>query len=301
MSDVETNPLSAPSPPDGNGRAPEPVARDVVASALERNITPRETAVLAFGLGLIGILISVFFTHLAEHRSIEVIAQTIYRSNLAMARALATRGSQSLPRPVSAVLEDLDAKWRETEKPFSNSFMCVMDHEARLLAHTLRPDSVGSLVGDMPITPQALGGPTNLLGLIRSRTNWSGRNMNLGEFEQLVAFAYAPEFEGLVAVHVPAAAVDQEIHAAQRTWSLVLFATGGLVPTALALLFCNVNCHRRALLGSIDTLRSTETLYRQLFENITNGLAVHQIVVDEAGRPTDYVFLQGTSKNPDCG
>ncbi|MEW5895881.1 MAG: MASE3 domain-containing protein [Candidatus Omnitrophota bacterium] len=39
-------------------------------------------------------------------------------------------------------------------------------------------------------------------------------------------------------------------------------------------------------------IRESEEKYRLLFENMLNGFAYHQIIVDENNKPVDYVFLQ---------
>ena len=38
-------------------------------------------------------------------------------------------------------------------------------------------------------------------------------------------------------------------------------------------------------------LRDSEARYRTLFENALSGFALHELVLDDAGEPTDYVFL----------
>lgn len=55
---------------------------------------------------------------------------------------------------------------------------------------------------------------------------------------------------------------------------------------------------RRALLSVIEdqkdieeALRKSEQSYRNLFENITQGFALHRIILDEEGNPVDYEFL----------
>ncbi|RPJ51983.1 MAG: PAS domain S-box protein, partial [Acidobacteria bacterium] len=40
-----------------------------------------------------------------------------------------------------------------------------------------------------------------------------------------------------------------------------------------------------------ETLRQSEQRYRTLFESMTEGFALHEIVTDEQGRPVDYRFL----------
>ncbi len=41
-----------------------------------------------------------------------------------------------------------------------------------------------------------------------------------------------------------------------------------------------------------NVLRDSEKKYRLLFENVMNGFALHEIVLDEKGKPVDYVFLE---------
>ncbi len=59
--------------------------------------------------------------------------------------------------------------------------------------------------------------------------------------------------------------------------------------------FALVLCEERALhLGSDgdQLLRASEQRYRQLFENMAAGFALHEIIVDAQGRPSDYRYLE---------
>ncbi|MGB3480135.1 MAG: PAS domain S-box protein [bacterium] len=44
-----------------------------------------------------------------------------------------------------------------------------------------------------------------------------------------------------------------------------------------------------------ETLRESEQKYRLLFEKMMNGVALHEIVLDQKGMPIDYVFLEVNS------
>ncbi len=44
-----------------------------------------------------------------------------------------------------------------------------------------------------------------------------------------------------------------------------------------------------------QALRDSEKKYRQLFENMLNGFAYHQVIVDEQNVPIDYIFLEVNS------
>ena len=41
-----------------------------------------------------------------------------------------------------------------------------------------------------------------------------------------------------------------------------------------------------------DAVRESERKYRQLFENMTSGFAVHKMIYDEQGKPVDYLYLE---------
>jgi len=41
-----------------------------------------------------------------------------------------------------------------------------------------------------------------------------------------------------------------------------------------------------------DALRESERKYRELFENMTSGFAVHEMIYDEQGKPIDYRYLE---------
>ena len=68
-----------------------------------------------------------------------------------------------------------------------------------------------------------------------------------------------------------------------------------ILATILALIFRNMLLFKRQediIEKQTSELRESESKYRLLFENMLNAFAYHQIVVDDEGRPTDYVFLE---------
>jgi PAS domain S-box-containing protein len=71
---------------------------------------------------------------------------------------------------------------------------------------------------------------------------------------------------------------------------LPLKDTAGLV-----LRWFGTNTDISALKRAEEALRENETKYRSLFDNMINGFALHQIVMDEAGKPVDYIFREVNS------
>ncbi len=65
-----------------------------------------------------------------------------------------------------------------------------------------------------------------------------------------------------------------------------IVVTGMVEPTSL--LFRNLK-------QSEDALQESEARYRSLFENMIDGFAFHKIVVDQQGKPVDYIFLEVNS------
>jgi len=56
--------------------------------------------------------------------------------------------------------------------------------------------------------------------------------------------------------------------------------------------FVNIYAHEVTKRARAErALRDSETKYRGLFESMTEGFALHEIVTDEAGRPSDYRFI----------
>jgi PAS domain-containing protein len=50
-----------------------------------------------------------------------------------------------------------------------------------------------------------------------------------------------------------------------------------------------INLHK--LMQAQASLKESDARYRELVENAINGVAIHEIVLDEKGAPVDYPFL----------
>jgi PAS domain S-box-containing protein len=67
-----------------------------------------------------------------------------------------------------------------------------------------------------------------------------------------------------------------------------LFAAGASAPYAVIISFSDVSKRKQAE----QRLQQSERKYRLLFENLTVGFALHEMVYDEDGRPIDYRYIE---------
>jgi len=107
-----------------------------------------------------------------------------------------------------------------------------------------------------------------------------------GTISELFPAAYAeylPTFARVVATQTPAE-FETYAKALDRYLHIVTFPVGG---SRFASIIEDITARRKAE----QALKIGEERYRALFNNMTEGFALHEVVTDDAGRAVDYVFL----------
>jgi hypothetical protein len=91
-------------------------------------------------LGILTVLSSIGIVYYAYEKSVETIFQTVYQENLNTAKTLreyVELRRQSLPE--SEVIKEVKHLWQNIEKPYPNSYLCIIQHEGKLAVHTSKP------------------------------------------------------------------------------------------------------------------------------------------------------------------
>lgn len=88
----------------------------------------------------------------------------------------------------------------------------------------------------------------------------------------------------------------EEIFSAWRLRSMLILTVIVLLVTTVATAVGwiwqrNSKAYYQSLARAAESLRASNERFQGLFENAINGIAVHEIVLDEQGRPVNYVFL----------
>ena len=87
------------------------------------------------------------------------------------------------------------------------------------------------------------------------------------------------------------AMVDSALHPEIPYFDKEHLVVGGVVGIAMILVLAALETYLSRRGNSEDTLRKSEERYRQLFQNTSSGFALHEIILDDAGTPCDYRFL----------
>ncbi|NND99413.1 MAG: PAS domain-containing protein [Pirellulaceae bacterium] len=124
-------------------------------------------------------------------------------------------------------------RWNELPRSDSSVYMCLIDRDGKLAAHSLQPDKAGSDVSGIRLTDSS-GKSQTIPDLLNAKTDWVGENTNLRGKRQIAAYTYSDELEGLVVIHTPAETYEADIRSAAMPWMFGFgIATLGLVPACV--------------------------------------------------------------------
>ena len=255
----------------------------------------RHLARTAILLGMLSILAGWGVGFYSYFTSRNATLESIYQSNLDLARSLSTYASVlAESAAASEILIELEKAWEKTEDRYPGRYLCLVDADGKLLLNTAGPDKVGMDVGENRIQPRFENDPHTLRELLVSKRDWVGKYWDLAGREQVVAFAHSENLNGLVAVHVPSEVINAQIRAANLPWATGIgVITFVLLPLALGFLYRAYSSSQRQsenmntiLRGEIaerqqveEALRVSGERLRSVVDNMVDGITT----IDDRG------------------
>ncbi len=226
---------------------------------------------IALLLGALVVVLSCGIGYVSFVSSRNIILKNVFDSNIQLARMLGANLDWSgNTYEQTQLLEGLQGIWKNHQKSYKNSYLCVIGHDGKLLLNTLYPKTVGNYVGDISIPVESPGGAKNVTELIQVKQDWVGEIVNHSGHKQLAAYAYNQKFDGLIAIHVISDLLSTEIIEAVLPWSVGLgLISVVLLPLSLGLIY--------------SSFKTSEAKYQDLYENapdmfISMNVATRQII-----------------------
>jgi signal transduction histidine kinase len=191
--------------------------------------------ILTASLLLASILASVGVGALAYRWSAEAITAQVQSANRVLSATLRLLGEQMIEVEAGATPPQvLEAAWAESGAAARGRFLSFIGDAGRVLLHTGEPALLGADVSATLLPATAEHPSTSVRELLAQQASWSGESDTATQPAQVVAYSYSPRLGGLVAVHVPKPALDQELRAGSLPWALGL---GGVTLAGLPLAF----------------------------------------------------------------
>ncbi len=108
-----------------------------------------------------------------------------------------------------------------------------------------------------------------MLELVAAHGDWAGRNRNAKGYEQIAAYAYSTNLDALIAVHLPAAGIDEHIREAALPWALGFAAILVVIlPLSLGLLHHVGSTSQQAAFRALLRQQESDERYRLLVEGV---------------------------------
>lgn len=257
-----------------------------IQDAPRRRISLANVALL---LGVVVVAIASVVGAVAYGSSRSALLDSIFKRNLILAKwvgaeAVAAENTTS----VAAWNEIADELWDRVGVQFEGSYLCIMDSNGLLLAHTRDAEAVGYNVGNYRIDLSRTGQPVTFLQLAASQEEWVGYFTARDGQKQVLAVSHIPGHDMLALVHTPASEIDAEIRASILPWAVGLaFTIYLLLPISLAMLYWAYSVSMNELGRGKSRLRRTlefeRKLRNELDHRVRNNLS-SLIALMDAGR-----------------
>ncbi len=244
-------------------------------------------------LGLLAFLCILVIGFFTIFYTVDTSRKTYRRLYLAKATILANTAALHEDMSDKELLKRLEELWTKIPNRPPDEYLCVVAEDYCLILHTATPDIIGNDVRKNLLTGNK-NHPENTLGTLISKqdTSYVGGYLSSTGQKQLAAFVKIPSRHWILGIHRSQKAILKELFVNTRFIIYgYLIVCLLLFPGTLGLFYWKVRMAQENLSEYVTALEISEAKYSQLFSEMLDGFALHEIILDEKGIPCDYKFL----------
>lgn len=240
---------------------------------------------IAIAICLISILLGGYAGYQAYRMSRASVVNIIAQDCLNLSRSFASyahRLKQIRPQLTESELySEMSTIWNSYEPAYPGSYLCVVKSSGELATHSKVPDYVGTQVDQFSkgqnITPNSEA--SIIENVLADHTDWAGENTSLLGIQQIAGYAYQPDLQALVIVHVPTSLIESHISKSVTPWTTTLLVVLGLLlPIGIVLITYS---HRQALVREkelVNHANSARDNFYHMLQTIPHG--VYEVELD---------------------
>lgn len=243
----------------------------------------RELTRVAVILGLVAVVVGIGIASGSYAVSRRLVLHDVSEDSLRLAALLVQAVELRAPATRQDGLRELEGIWEKTERGYRQRYLWVVGAAGRLSVAVGGPELVGSDVGDIAIGGVETGGPTTLRQLLAAKHGWVGQARTPSGAGQVAAYVYSEALDALIGVHVPAVAVDAELHDVALPWLVGFGCAVGALLLAVKLLHRAYVASETATDEALAALRESEDRFRQFMAQAADPI----VVFDAGGRILD--------------
>lgn len=191
---------------------------------------------IALPASIITILLGTIFAYSGWRNSMDLVERQVITASRAQSHALIAAVQRETQRTNSedkaSFVQLIERRWNDLAPMRQDASLCVVSYEGVLLFDSANPGAIGTQVDHLPLGAVGSETPATFGEIIKTRWSWGGLHDNPFGTAQYSAYEHLPEFDAMLAVHIPAAAVHRDMLVAAIPWGLGAVLAFMVLPAA---------------------------------------------------------------------
>lgn len=241
-------------------------------------------------LGIIALFSSLTLGYLGYSANSRTLIENIHQINQTAAQTVSTYINLTKKNKVdNALVQELQFFWNKINPLNFESYITLISNKGKIILDSSKKIRPGTYVGYVELNSENKK-PGTLIELIKSKKDWYGENNDPAGQTQFVAYTYSENLDCIIAVHVPAKQINEQINVNTIPWLMAfVFITLILLPLSLGLLHWAYTISQKNIISTQLNLRKSleekEILLKEIHHRVKNNL---QIIYSLLGLQSKY-------------